>query len=180
MTKNPSRKGGRFEREVAKGLSMWVTRGEDDAQLIRSVQSGGWSRRGARQTGDLAANGPHGDRFREAFGIECKNRQDFQWRHLWSSESPALEQWWRKHVGECADADVVPMLVYQRNHHPRLVVHPADLHGLPYATPPTPTIRIEWPDMEPVRVRAWDDMVATDPDEWIAAAHAWLRHRRAA
>lgn len=126
MTKG-SIKGGAFERLCGRELSSWLTDGEDDSQLIRSVSSGGWARRKVRQVGDLAPNGEAGLAFRLVFGVECKNRQEFEWRHVWTSDDPALFVWWRKHIDECAEADLVPIIMFKRNYEPILIGFPQAL-----------------------------------------------------
>lgn len=116
-----SRKGGRYEREIAKQLSLWLTNDDSNSELIRSVSSGGWKFRKNRQVGDLAPNGPKGDEFRSLFGIECKNREDFSWKHYWTSEDPQLFKWWRQVAEECEDAELIPMLIYRKNYVPDLI-----------------------------------------------------------
>lgn len=122
-----STKGGAFERRCAKMLSLYLTADETDAELIRSVSSGGWARRKVRQVGDLAPNGEAGLEFRLVYGVECKNRQSWEWRHFWTSDDPPLVQWWRKHRGECEEAGLVPLMIFTRNYEPLYLMYPADL-----------------------------------------------------
>src|SRR3990172_2537168 len=88
------RKGSSFEREIARALSLWLTRGADQTQLIRSVLSGGWAGRakGFGQVGDLAPNGPIGERFRRLYAVECKHQRDISLWQLWTGGE--LIEWW--------------------------------------------------------------------------------------
>jgi hypothetical protein len=53
--KNPSQKGGNFERAFCKRLSNWVSSGVDDSIFWRATGSGGWSTRkkSEMQIGDI-------------------------------------------------------------------------------------------------------------------------------
>ena len=172
-----STKGGAFERLCGREISLWLTGGKDDTQLIRSVSSGGWARRKVRQVGDLAPNGPEGEAFRLVFGVECKNREEFKWQHLWTSEEPKLLQWWIKHAAECDDAGLMPMLIYKRNYQPGLVVYPTELdrelHGDGNGTF---DVRFDlwWNELR-LTFAEWDRFrEAVHPDRFMAAARALL------
>lgn len=123
-------KGSAFERKIAKELSLWLTRGKDDKQLIRSVLSGGWKgareKDGWRQVGDLAPNGPLGEKFRKKFAIECKHRKQINLLTLWqrSIKGDLLPTWWRKLVKDSKAAGVTPMLIFRSNGFPVLVILP--------------------------------------------------------
>lgn len=116
-------KGSAFEREVAKELSLWLTAGTDNKQLIRSVLSGGWntgqSKEGWRQIGDLAPNGPEGERFRARYAVECKHRRDIDLYGIWT-RADAIVEWWSKLQSECATVQPspIPLLVFRANSRP--------------------------------------------------------------
>lgn len=120
------KKGSAFEREVAKELSLWLTKGKDSKQLIRSVLSGGWtahrrtSKEKWRHAGDLAPNGPAGDIFREVVAVECKHYGTIDLYTYWA-ESSLLNVWWKKITEEAHEADVSPMLVFRGNLRPTMV-----------------------------------------------------------
>lgn len=180
---NSSAKGGAFERKVGRMLSAWLTRGEDDAQLIRSVSSGGWSRRKVLQVGDLAPNGPRGEEFRRVFGVECKHRDEFEWRHVFTSGAPALMEWWEKHAAECVAATLCPLIVYRKNHHPLLVGAPSGAISralIGTDLPAWPTLTVTWgpPDAyHAVDFVEWPVLEAADPDDVLAEGRTWLlRH----
>jgi len=169
---NPSEKGGAFERRCGRDLSLWLTGGADRSQLIRSQSSGGWKYRNVNHVGDLAPNGPAGEEFRSVFGVECKDREEFEWRHLWTSANPALCKWWLKHQGECAEHNLAPMLLLKRNREPLLVVLPPDL--LPWWAPER-ALLIERRDLGVTLLLApWEDFAKLDPQDVLEAARTWI------
>lgn len=116
-----SEKGARWEREVARELSLWLTDGQDDTQLWRSTQSGGWSNRDEKQVGDLQANGVVGKEFRDIFSVECKHRKEIDFYHVFSQSDPDILVWWHKHVQECLEYSLCPLLIMKRNYYPVLI-----------------------------------------------------------
>lgn len=118
------RKGSSFERWVAKQLSLWLTHGQDHTQLIRSVLSGGWSERTARQVGDLSPNGPTGESFRKVFGVECKHQREIDLWDLWTlQDGGKIGRWWKKLCAEVGTTPCLsePMLVMRANRRPDMV-----------------------------------------------------------
>lgn len=121
-------KGSSFERDIARRLSMWLTGGVDDRQLIRTVLSGGWTRgqesreEGWRHVGDLAPNGPIGEQFRRRFAVECKHRKTIDLYGCWSRQD-AIAEWWPQLRKDCAGIDfqLQPLLVFRPNSRPIMV-----------------------------------------------------------
>lgn len=75
-----SKKGGAFEREIAKTLSRWWSNGESDAIFWRTANSGGRATVRGKvgkatkgQDGDLCATDPIGQVFIDHFYLELKN-----------------------------------------------------------------------------------------------------------
>ena len=124
------RKGGSFERWVARTLSQWLTGKPKSQELIRSVTSGGWaagleSDAPWRHVGDLAPNGKVGDAFRKRFAVECKHHREIDLYELWTSENGRLLKWWRKLLLEVEPHDGLdPMLIMRSNFRPDIVVLP--------------------------------------------------------
>jgi hypothetical protein len=118
-----SGKGGAFERKIAKRLSLWLTNGTDSSQLVRSVLSGGWGgNKAARHSGDLAANGEAGERFRNRFVVECKHYKVIDlWDCLTCAPGQNIVGWWTKLVKEADDNDRHPLLIYRTNFRPIMV-----------------------------------------------------------
>lgn len=75
-------KGGRWERETARSLSLWLSQGKHADLLARNVLSGGVFTRVTRQgkqsnimPGDLMATHPTAFRFLSSVMVECKHLQ---------------------------------------------------------------------------------------------------------
>lgn len=115
-------KGSSFERATARELSLWLTDGADKAQLIRSVLSGGWqnNKNDWRQVGDLAPNGPVGEKFRKKYAVECKHHRSIDWWKLYTGKSEIL-MWWDKLNAECIPHNLQPMLIMKMNNRPALI-----------------------------------------------------------
>lgn len=78
-------KGGNFEREICKKLSLWVSEGKRDDIFWRSAMSGGRSTIGLKkgikrsnQAGDITAIDPMGQFLINKFIIECKSYKNIQ------------------------------------------------------------------------------------------------------
>lgn len=152
------RKGSAFERWAARQLSLWLTGGADYTQLIRSVSSGGWtagrtSTEAWRNVGDLAPNGPAGERFRETFAVECKHHRRIDLWALWTHDDGGLlGQWWGKLQKEIAASprpSLRPLLVFRANRVPTMVATQA-------------AVLTEWHlpgDVNVAAVAAWDMVV---------------------
>lgn len=147
-------KGSAFEREVAKALSLWMTKGKDKTQLIRSVLSGGWfpgqkALEGWRHVGDLAPNGPRGEKFRKLFAVECKHRRDISLYDIWTRKADdTLLGWWEKLKHDAGEVDVSPLLIFRSNRMPTMVgmsVEAFTLIGT--SNRPTQVAHFEWVGM---------------------------------
>ena len=75
-------KGGRFEREICRGLSLWVTDGKKRDCFWRAVMPGGRATvalKGGevlRVSGDIAAEAEEGYPLARDYHIECKHLKD--------------------------------------------------------------------------------------------------------
>lgn len=162
------RKGSAFERLVAHDLSMWITRKKDPRQLIRSVLSGGWQgttgKEGWRQVGDLAPNGPIGERFRRRYAVECKHHRQINLLGLWvppSKKADVLFNWWAKLKKDAAAAGVEPMIIFRANGFPIMVGHSMK-HNLSGSKR-----RADFYGSD-LRIVPFADLLASDPDPFIA------------
>jgi hypothetical protein len=122
-------KGGNFEREIAKILSLWWTSGEREDVFYRSHASGGrfTSRRKvgkdtALQGGDITASDPIGEPFVREFSIECKTGYSSgktRWDILDFLDSkqskPILKQFWDQCIQDAYDSGRKPLLIFRRN-----------------------------------------------------------------
>lgn len=78
-----SLKGGEWERDCGRQISLWLTHGEHNDLMSRNVLSGGAftraekaGKRSSRAPGDMMAASPLAFRFLSRFSIECKHLQD--------------------------------------------------------------------------------------------------------
>jgi len=168
-------KGSAFERDVAKALSLWLTRGTDSTQLILSVLSGGWSHghkapSGFRQVGDLAPNGPFGEAFRREYAVECKHRRSIDLYGVWtrSAASDDLKGWWKKICEDSEAAGVMPMLIWRQNGRP-IMVAMEDIHR---ATDGDTGMQIwfDEPGLPNMHVMLFSELLKCDPAHIVGAA----------
>lgn len=149
--KSSAQKGGAYERELAKKLSLWISAGVRDDLLWRSVGSGGhWTKISKKaqlvketqsestfkdHAGDLTYIHKDGKPFIDAVGIESKRRNNPQTEKflLNIASKKSLSEWWNTHLGICKNLDRAAMLVSKENLHPAILV--TDFHitpNLPY------------------------------------------------
>jgi hypothetical protein len=180
--KNPKAKGSGFERKVAKQISEWITGGQDRTQLIRSVSSGGWGTRREskdeawRQVGDLAPNGPAGERFRQFFAVECKHYREIDWWAGFAGKEPIPYLWWRKLVTEAREASASlpagldflrPLLIIKQNNRPQLVGFNDRLPLSPLTE--RPARRSILVPEEGVRFITFDEFISVPVEQWYKA-----------
>jgi hypothetical protein len=119
------RKGGGFERVVAKLLSLWVTGGRLEDVFWRSSMSGGRATIGrgkVRQAGDICAVAPEGTSLVEHFFIECKAYRRLGIPEFLLRGSGPLATFWKVAVRESAKYQRVPMLIARQNGLPAFVI----------------------------------------------------------
>lgn len=164
-------KGGDFEWVVAKALSKWLTHGQDNTQLVRSVLSGGSSRlktsaaRPEYQVGDLSPNGPQGETFRRRYGVECKayHTQPDWWGTFHNHGAWPVQMWWDKLRAECAPYKLEPLLVMKRDRQPIVV---GILERIPVTPMYTgvPSLFISELGMLVIQFK---DLLASPPEDWL-------------
>ena len=119
------KKGRRFEWEQARLFSRWVTKGQDDTQLRPSVLSGGWSKKVARQQGDLSPTGPSGEWFCRHFIVECKHHRTIDFWHTWTQKpGPTnLLGWWAhlQTLPPIRDKTHCPLIIFRANNRPLML-----------------------------------------------------------
>lgn len=161
------RKGSAFERTVGGMLSMWLTDGASKTQLVRSVLSGGWSQREARHAGDLAANGPVGEKFRERYVVECKHHRHIELLHMWTrTAGDCLPGWWAKLREECKPG-LLPMLVFRANGMPVMVaVSWQEMRHAEFTRSPEAWTTAIFPEVD-MMVSSFEDFIAHVPPEFV-------------
>ena len=118
-------KGGSFERQVCKDLSLWLTRGRRNDIFWRSAMSGGRAtvhqkgRKGrvrmAHVSGDICAVDPIGASFIDMFYIECKHYKDLGLMQLLMKSSGRLANFWLHTKTKAYAVKKLPMLIAKQN-----------------------------------------------------------------
>jgi hypothetical protein len=125
---NSKAKGSAFEREIAKQLSLWLTRGRREDVLWRSAMSGGRAtvahRKGkdVRQCGDLCAVGPEGHKFCDQFFIEIKHVKKLALDQFLIKGTGPLANFWKIVLREAKKHVRHPMLIARQNGWPIIVL----------------------------------------------------------
>ncbi len=133
-----SAKGGNFEREIAKAISLWWSSGKSDAIFWRTHSSGARAttraKKGQRldgQYGDLCATDPSGLPFTETFTVSLKRGYK---RHSIASlfDKPGNKGGYREFIDEAiatSNQAKTPywMLIVKRDHQDALVILPSGL-----------------------------------------------------
>lgn len=113
--KKSRRKGSSNELAIAKLFKDWW-----GGEWARTPSSGGWAtkdvREGFRTCGDVITTATD-----FPFCIEAKKQEGWHLEQLLTADKSLLYQWWDQAVEETPD-DMLPMLVFNRNHVERLVM----------------------------------------------------------
>ena len=126
--KNPKVKGGQFEREVCKNLSLWISEGKRDDIFWRSAMSGGRATIGAQkginrksQAGDISAVDQAGQKFIDNFYVECKFYKDLDFESFWFNSGRLWKFW--EDAEKCSNHNhKCPLLIAKQNRRPVLVL----------------------------------------------------------
>ena len=113
--KKAKRKGGTFERKIAKYLSeFW------GASFHRTPASGGSPLKGDfNMAGDLCTSDEDW-----MFHVECKNQEALAGFHtILTSKKSAVWKWWDQASSECPE-DQVPLLIFTKNRIPEFCMLP--------------------------------------------------------
>lgn len=116
------RKGGAWERQTCKQLSLWLSGRKSETLFWRSAMSGGRAtvmnkagRVNQSQQGDISAVEPAGAPLIDAFVIECKSYQKLAIDRAVLQSSGLLKNFWRKLQKQAARCHKLPMLVAKQN-----------------------------------------------------------------
>lgn len=120
-------KGAAFERDVAVGLSRWISNGEREDLLWRSSQSGGRATTARKSNkelktcaGDLSAIHPLGQPFLDRFYTELKFYRDLQYCSI-LTDTGHLVKFWKSTVTEANSYKRHPMLIAKQNRMPTVI-----------------------------------------------------------
>lgn len=133
-------KGSAFEREIARILSLWWSKGERDDVFARTMSSGAWGTQRAKagkktfgQHGDLQAIDPIGQPFISACCIELKIGYG-KWCILDAfdrargTNPQTFESFLIQAQCSAEKTGAMPMLIFKRDRKEVMVVYPLPLH----------------------------------------------------
>lgn len=122
-------KGGAFEREVCKALSLWVSHGRREDLYWRSAMSGGRATLGARkgkdlahQAGDITAVHPDGHALTNHFYIECKHVKNLDFGQFLVKGTGKLAKFWKTCKKEALKHKRQPVIIAKQNGWPILFI----------------------------------------------------------
>lgn len=123
------RKGGDFERDTCRRLSLWVTVGRRDDVFWRSATSGaratvqlGKGIINLAQSGDMSAIDPEGYEFVRTTFVEMKHRKDLGIGRGLVCGTGDLANFWRTACVEASKYDKRPLLIARQNLYPTLAI----------------------------------------------------------
>lgn len=116
-------KGSRYERDVCKDLSLWVSGGTKEDLFWRSAMSGGratiarrrTTARVAAQAGDITATAPEGHILTDLYYIEVKRYADLNFGSFLTKGVGTLAKFWQTAISEASHHGKVPMLIVRED-----------------------------------------------------------------
>jgi len=118
--KASKRKGSKFEIDICRALTKWVTGKEKPEIFWRSSLSGGRATVAARKgiqsnaLGDISAIDARGDFFVKAFFVECKSYRAINFSFI-LEERGLLLKWWLWTKKQADKAGRIPVVVFKQN-----------------------------------------------------------------
>ena len=126
--KSSKTKGGAFERDMCRALSLWMTDGKRDDVFWRSAMSGGRARvrfnKGEQPDvggGDITAVDPAGHPLTSLYVIECKSVRDANVLALFTGGKTGVVQFWQQVCRDAEDFYRQPMLLLKQYRQPVLI-----------------------------------------------------------
>lgn len=112
-------KGGDFEREVSKALTVWLTGKPKPYKYWRMPGSGGLAtihEENVDLSGDIRALAPDAEFLTDHFSIECKNgypKTSF-WQHFKNIKNFNIREFWIQCIDDAKKGDKSGMLIYRK------------------------------------------------------------------
>jgi hypothetical protein len=142
MTINSKAKGSKFERDVAKAISLQISGGKREDMAWRTASSGGrftqaLSRGVHHQTnaGDISATSPLSYKILSNYVIECKHYKTIDYRKWLLYRKGIVAEWLEKveseaktcyetraEANESEDQTIIPVLILKENNQPICVI----------------------------------------------------------
>lgn len=124
-------KGTRFEREVCKALSLWISQGTREDVFWRSAMSGGRATVRAKmgiqlraQAGDISPISALGEVLLDRFVLECKAYKDLDVLQGIVKDNGILHGFWKTHRLLGTAFSRIPMLIARQNMMPTFCLMP--------------------------------------------------------
>jgi len=119
-------KGGDFERDVSKFLTVWLTGKKKPYMFWRMPGSGGLAtihEENVGLSGDIRSLSSESEWLTDKYSIECKNgyKTTSFWQHFKNIKGFNLEHFWKQCVDDASKGDKEPMLIYRKKGNPELV-----------------------------------------------------------
>jgi hypothetical protein len=114
-----SGKGGDFEREVSKMLTVWLTGKKKPYAFWRMPGSGSLMtihEENIGLSGDIRAVSPEAEFFTDIFSVECKTgypKTSF-WQHFKDIKNFNIKDFWKQCCEDADKAAKLPMLIYRK------------------------------------------------------------------
>lgn len=112
-------KGGEFEREISKKLTVWLTGQKKPYMFWRQDGSGSLATihyENKHLTGDICSLHPDSNFLTDIFSIECKTgypKTSF-WQHFKNINNDNIREFWKQCVNDAYHAKKEPMLIYRK------------------------------------------------------------------
>ena len=130
---NSKKKGGRFEREVCRDLSLWVSNNTRQDVFWRSAMSGGRATVGlsrglvhSAQVGDVSAIVSAGESLLNYFVIECKAYRELGFLQWVLKDSGRLRGFWETNRKLARRFGKMSMLIARQNRMPVMCIIPVE------------------------------------------------------
>lgn len=122
-------KGGQFERDVCKKLSLWLTKDENPNVLWRSAMSGGRATRQSKtgginkaQSGDISAISEEGNLFINNFYVECKYYKDLGLGNFLTGDACKLLTFWKEAINNAHAHNKQAILIGKQNYKEEIIL----------------------------------------------------------
>lgn len=138
---NGKSKGNKFERDISKKLSLYITNNEKSDTVWRSISSGAFAtnkkKKGIKishNVGDLTTTSDESKLFFDIFNVECKSYKKIDLTNLFTNNCLILD-WYKKLYNDCEFNDdleynKVPFLIYKQDFKP--VIGVTTLHAFDF------------------------------------------------
>ncbi|MCK5018212.1 MAG: hypothetical protein KAS32_14240 [Candidatus Peribacteraceae bacterium] len=126
---NSKRKGNKFELDIAKKLSLFLSEGNNDDWFGRSQNSGGRQtirkKQGIdthNQDGDITVVHKDVSLFGEIYTVECKHYKNIELWGLITGANSNIVTFWNQVCQKALEVNKRPILIAKQNHKPTLFI----------------------------------------------------------